>query len=241
VILSPDLSENPLSQTFKNEITRLTEELEAGSPLGEFLPKSIQNLDFADRLLKDWGISHLHIFLTTERIGKKEDKYVVYFVFDNDSIFLIDLQDHNHFYEKRLLEIIDNYNPDFLPKLKGIRPDSFSRELLKNLREKDVGYSISVNGSTFPAGMPRAVDSRYCAEFCHLVEKLQEEFLLNEEQFWLEFNRQVKVENDPDLHLVFDTTMHQIVLVDLKNRVVCNWDSSILVRINSMARSKRLV
>ena len=149
VVISEEMKKNELYNRFKQQVNNVVQSIELDNSIDLYLPKNIGNIIYSDELLADWGISHYHIFKNTDRKGNSDDKYIIFGVFDNETILFIDIQNHKHFLEKKLLEIIDRNNPNYLFKLNTIKGEEIGRNIIKNLREEEVSYVLNVNESVF--------------------------------------------------------------------------------------------
>jgi len=79
--------------------------LRNGGDLSGYLSRNIQKPSKHDFLLYDWGIHHLH-FYSTQSLGQKRSSELLYIFLTEDSVYLIDIKDHDSFEDIDLLEII---------------------------------------------------------------------------------------------------------------------------------------
>ncbi len=241
VVISEEMKNNELYKRFKVQINDVVQSIEKDSSISCFLPKNIGNIIYCDKLLVDWGVSHYHIFTTSDRKDNSDDKYIVFGVFDNETVLFIDIQNHNHFLEKRLLEIIDRYNSDYQFKLNRIKSEKIERDILKNLRKKEVSYVLNINESAFPAGTNRVQNMTFCSKILVYINSLQKELLLNMQNFSEELTQKYNIGKEFDFHLAFDNEKHDIYVLENNNKIKCFWESNYLLILKQMCQFKQLI
>lgn len=146
VFMSKEIKCNAKYQKYKKEIFKLKRLFENGSSIRPFLSDRINNLIYnksEDRLLLDWGLHHIHFYPTDKR-KNKNDNDILFILKQDNNIYFIDIFTHGDFHNYRALEIVHNNweNVLSLYRLKGITPSILTEENFKNLRKKNVGYTI---------------------------------------------------------------------------------------------------
>jgi hypothetical protein len=241
VVISQEMKNNELYNRFKKQIDNVVKSIETDNCISLYLPKNIGNVIYSDKLLADWGISHYHILPERDRKDNSDDKYIIYGIFDNETVLLIDIQDHNHFLEKNLLEIVDKYNPRYLVKLNGINGEKFDRTILKNLRDKKVGYVLDINESAFPTEMHQIQNMTFCSKILCCINSLQKEFLLNIQKFSEELTQKYSIRKEFDFHLAFDNIKHDVYVLENSSKTGCSWESNNLTLLKKMCLFKQLI
>jgi len=241
VVISPEMKSNELFLRFKKQITSVVKSIETDNGLNLYLPKNIGNVIYCDELLSDWGVSHFHIMPITERNGNLDDKYIIYGIFDSETVLFIDIQDHKHFLEKRLLEIVDKYNPEYLFKLNKIKGEMFEKPLIKNLRSKEVSYVLQINESAFPAGMNKVQNITFCSKLLVHINSLPKELMLNFQSFSKELTEKFNISNELDFHLVFDYIKHDVYVLENNSKIGCSWESKNFALLKNMCLFKQLI
>jgi hypothetical protein len=241
VVISQEMINNELYGRFKKQIDNVVKSIESDNCVSLYLPKNISNVIYSDELLADWGISHYHIFPKKDRKGNSDDKYIIYGVFDDQTVFFIDIQDHQHFLEKKLLEIVDNYNPGYLPKLNNINGEKFNRTILKNLREKEISYALNINKSAFSAGMNKVQNMVFCSKILFYINSLQKELLLNVDNFSEELTQKYNIRKEFDFHLSFDNIKRDVYILEKHSKMSCSWESNNLTILKKMCLFKQLI
>ena len=84
-----------------------------GEDLRPHLSRRIQNLDYNDPLLNDWGIHHLHLGTTLDASGFITRTGPVLFArFDNERAFLINVMEHANWSKQEFIRILHENWPD---------------------------------------------------------------------------------------------------------------------------------
>lgn len=98
--------------------------------------------DSEDSLLLDWGLHHIHLFLTNKR-NQQNDNILLFIMKQSDTIYFIDILTHQDFFNFNLLEIIHrNWKTALEPYKVNITPDVLTEKNFRNLRKNNVGYTI---------------------------------------------------------------------------------------------------
>lgn len=219
VYISRELKNNPLYLNFKPNIDSITEALSEGKEILPYLHKDIKNFLFDDGLLRDWGIIHFHLFPIGERKKDGSDNFILYAFPYEDSIILLDISKHN-FRNQELLKILKNNSINLPYSLNGIPPQDITEEEMLILRKLNVGYTIDVEGTCFCGGMKDTEDTRRSMKInidvenilktlSHMLEKISKELYLKSKIL-------------PDIHIVFDSKNHEIILYDKSSSTKIN-------------------
>lgn len=122
---------------FKKRVLEIKKRIEKGVSIKPFLSKGSTRITNKDYLLYDWNIYHLHL----GKLDNKNSKFasrtneLLFIYVTDESIYFIDVLDHNSFTEKKLLSIIRLNWPFLLDEflIEGVL------ELSPILSEDDIG------------------------------------------------------------------------------------------------------
>jgi hypothetical protein len=238
VYISADLQSSDLYRKYLTQVNCIKDMIESGSPVREYLSDKIENIIFTDKLFDDWGILHLHLFKQKERINNPEDNCLLYVIKDDKTVFFIDIQNHQSFFEKRLLEIIDSNITNAPGISDSLKPDNLERSTYKILREKGIGYSVNVNGKSFMTRMNSfQLDGLFCSRFIYLIDSLSSSVFKNYNAITKEMNKNIEVKVEPEFHIGFDTSNNDFILYDKisKTRIDVNFNE--LIQIKNMVKT----
>lgn len=241
VIISDEMKNNELFKKYKKEINNVVKTIESNTNINQYLPKNIGNIIYCDKLLSDWGITHYHIFELEKRKNNPEDKYIIYSISDTETVLLIDIQDHKHFLEKSLLEIIDRYNPKYLMKANNINGELFEKPIINNLRKNGVGYLININGQAFPAGMKKMLYMTFSSQILSMIKSLQKEFELNFDSFIKELQDKYSNIKETNFQLHFDFINHDVYVLETYSKTGCSWESKVFMSLKQMCFNSQLL
>lgn len=146
VLKSKDFSCPP---QHKIGLSLLEKKIEAGQSLKKHLSKNIDNLNYKDGLLNDWGIYHLHLGENLDRDGFiSRTGPVLYARFDHENAYLISVMEHGNWTEQKMIKTIHENWPDSIEsyKLKGVVgvSEKASNEDIGKLRGGGVNTAIEV-------------------------------------------------------------------------------------------------
>lgn len=100
-------------------VRHLAAAAEGGHPLRAHQSKALDDADFDDALLNDWGINHLHLGLAPDR---RRPEYAartgpLLFVFPlRDELFFLDVLDHAAFAQDRLVDVLHRNFPEAIAR-----------------------------------------------------------------------------------------------------------------------------
>jgi len=186
-----------------------------GDNLRPHLSKCIQDLDFKDLLLYDWGISHLHLGITLDDNGFVERTGLILFVrFTEDTAYFLKVlqhgRGHNPWTMQELIRTIHENWPETIAdhRLRGITNtgQQYNDEEYSRLREIRVTVLVGMDDGTVyaPLGGGYATDGtsidvvRSCDYYIQKIRALQaniDQIIVCAEAQGMEFGP------DLDLHL----------------------------------------
>lgn len=134
--------------------------LRNGEDVNSHLSKKALDARFTDLMLFDWGLHHLHLGTEIESdgyINRKGPMLAVKVI--EDHVFIAGIVLHSNgenpeesWIKKELLENLESNWPGILPTLNGISGTSLTTEEIRNLRKKNAGYALDINGISLIAG-----------------------------------------------------------------------------------------
>lgn len=137
----------------------LKDKILKGEDLRPHLSKKIVELDYDDPLLNDWGIHHLHIGTGLDERGFiKRTGPVLFALFDESSVYFINVMAHGAWSNQEMLRILYRNWPDLINKyrLNGIIGSEYSlnNSEIALLRKSNVQTTIEVEPGVvlFPIG-----------------------------------------------------------------------------------------
>ena len=101
-------------------LTEFEDKAKAGANLTPFLTEKLEQADYHDLLLNDWGIQHFHLsrrYRDDGRVGRS--KYLIFAKVTADTIYMIQIYDHNAddvFSRKELIRILCDNWPDMMER-----------------------------------------------------------------------------------------------------------------------------
>jgi hypothetical protein len=241
VVFSSAFINNPLYTKFEKRIKILKQAIETGNNIGLFLSDKIGNIVYNDLLLTDWGITHFHLFYPDERKKDNDDNYVIFSIFDRNTVLFIDIQDHKKFCRKELLEIIQKYNPGFLPTLKGITGEDFEEDKIVMFRKANVSYSLKNGNIVFPTRMNEQINMIYCSKLISLLKCIGDELELNLEQILSELREKHPINKNLDFKLVFSKNNHNIYVHEVNSNIGISWKTDCFNRLTEMCSFKGII
>ena len=150
VIISKELYKSPYYNKYSKVIIHLKDLIEKGEDISAYLSKRIDDIEYNDGLLNDWGIHHLH--LSTKRSNNnnfnKRTGELLFVRFENDKAYFINIYKHNNWAKKEVIKIVHrNWEEDFRSfRLEGVQ--SLSQQIEdkehQKLRNKNINTLIQV-------------------------------------------------------------------------------------------------
>lgn len=126
----------------------LKKRFERGESVIAHMSKQIKGLKFQDKMLFDWGIHHFHLGTTLEEDGffKQYDE-IVYAIVDEHDVYMIAILGHEHWSDKKLLEIILANWPHLLDpyRVDGKPVVNFSSNEVQELRDANVNVMLTLS------------------------------------------------------------------------------------------------
>ena len=121
--------------------------IRSGDDLTPFLSDQIKHRDFQDKLLLHWGIHHFHLGAKMRSDGfvKRTDD-LLYYRFDKDYAYFIDVLPHGYWTEQNLISILHENWPDSIKhfRLPGVKGDSLEDEQIQALRAINSNHCIGM-------------------------------------------------------------------------------------------------
>lgn len=131
----------------------LKQELKDGSCLLSRMSRSAKDLDAVDGMLNDWGIQHFHLGTSPDKDCPdlvQGTKFIAYVYMTDESAYIITIDEHGKWGEKRLLEKLLADFPNALDDWKtdahelSFEVDGKAREML---RRAHINTAVALNGS----------------------------------------------------------------------------------------------
>lgn len=135
---------------------QVEQEIQNGDDLSPRLSRQIYKAQFKDKMLFDFGITHLHLGTTNDArhpglIQGREKILYVRFNHKNEAIFIC-INQHGLWDDRSLLEELDNSFPDelndFVLPSQISSLDNYTDAERVSFKERDVNTSIVINGKT---------------------------------------------------------------------------------------------
>jgi hypothetical protein len=172
---SRELSARTVTDSQGEALSLIERQAREGVNLTPRLSKSILDPEFNDGLLEDWGIHHMHLSNKVQANGFVErDGPLLFVMVHPETMFLVDLRDHDSFADDELLQIVHDNWPDAIADFRapGAVPGSLSPQLSPTSRRKarkrlTVGWQaadgtiyLPPGGGTTTSGLsPEVVDA----------------------------------------------------------------------------------
>lgn len=155
----------------------LKDKIQRGDDLTAHLSIRLDDLEFDDGLLNDWGIYHLHLGTTphpTKPAFVKRTGDVLMARFDNQNAYLIEIVPHQQWTRKRLLEIVHRQWPNTIAQYRvpGRPTQTFTEKQYAQLRKAGVLTMIELDGVGYqPLGGGSATSgvSVYVVNTCNRI------------------------------------------------------------------------
>lgn len=126
----------------------LKDKFEKGISVMPHLSKQIKGLKFQDKMLFDWGIQHFHLGTTLEPDGFiKQYNEILYVIVENDDVYFITVDEHDHWSDIDLLEKVLANWPHLLKSYQtgGTPTVQFSSKEIEALREFNVNTIVTLS------------------------------------------------------------------------------------------------
>ena len=126
----------------------LKEKFQRGESIIPHLSKQILGYKFPDKMLFDWDINHFHLGTTIKADGfvDQHDEIVYAIVTDRD-VYVIDILEHEHWYDISLLEKVLVNWPALLStfRVDGTPVSKFSQEEFTSLRNSNINIMLTLS------------------------------------------------------------------------------------------------
>ena len=136
---------------YSDALAKIESIIQSGGNVIPYLSRKIRKRDYNDSLLNDWGIHHLHLGTQVRSDGFIErTSSLLYCRFLEESAYFINILQHSNWECQKLLTILHENWPEMLSKFRinGIAGDQLSDEEIKELREKNVNYFLTMEDGT---------------------------------------------------------------------------------------------
>lgn len=142
VLISNEFSCPP---SVANGLELLKGKIENGENLTPHLSTLLQNINYNDSMLNDWGIYHLHLGERMLASGFMErSDPLLYARFDHNNFYFVNVYDHNNWTKKEIIRILHDNWPESIKnyKLNGII------RLRHNLNEQEIKHARNAKLNT---------------------------------------------------------------------------------------------
>ena len=149
--------EATIAPAIRAGLTMAVTELESGASLQPRLSRSLNNREFNDLMLHDFGLHHLHLGTTLDRtrlITRTGDLLVV--LVRPDDVYLVDVRAHGCWAQQDLIEIIHRNWPIVLAPFRlNIEPSDspVTSEQRANLRQRRMNAAVEMPDGVVYAGI----------------------------------------------------------------------------------------
>lgn len=120
-----------------------------GLSINAHLSRKIKSLEYDDKMLYDWNVHHLHLGTETDSNtglirGTKE---VAFAVVTDDTVYFIQVFDHNQWSNKDVLNIIESNWPDLLSRyeIEGEPETEFTAANIQDLRTANINTILKLD------------------------------------------------------------------------------------------------
>ncbi len=231
-----DTFARPTNQIIEQGLTLLEEKIRRGDNINPHLNRAMTNVNYADKLLFDWGIYHFHLGMMTDADGfihRTGD--LLYAVVTADKVYCLNVASHGHWADKDFLETIAR-NWDFLLseyELPGVTPTKvFDSTETAALRKVNVnilqqlsngktyvprGGGMLGNGGSSEAQQDRMQLESYIERFAKDIEKKLKEQICKDVKELLTSGGRVKSEIPIVHHYILDRISEDkinLILID---------------------------
>lgn len=218
VYCSKEILKSPLYRAFYKRISIICDALRQGRSIAPYLTNRINNLKFEDRLLNDWGITHLHLQPFEQR-NSATDGILLFAYFYADAVFLLNMGNHGNFTDRTLLRIIDN-NWDLLETFNGITPSNLTDKQIMGLRKNNIVYTLQVNDKVI-ATRTDFMRNRMLppTAIFRALEDIAKVVVSNKSILLDAIKAQLKNNSEIEVHVAFDAKNREVILYDSKTMI----------------------
>lgn len=162
ILVSRELSSNPLLGSEKSAVDEIVDRLESGKSVAPYQSTRMGKVEYRDSMLAFWGIHHLHLNSVTTASSNgfvKRADHLLFIRFAGDVAHLIDILPHTKpndqdvFLDIGLVEIVDRNWPHLHHQLNSVRGATYSESELSSMRKTNTNHMLKVNGRAI---MPRS-------------------------------------------------------------------------------------
>ena len=176
VFISNELYKSYYYNKYKEVITDLKNLIEEGKDISPHLSKKIDNINYNDGLLNDWGIHHLHLSRKKGR-GKFNERTgpLLYVRFEHNRAYFINIYNHKNWCKKEIIEIIHrNWEKDFERfRLKGVESiyPQLDEKDHQALRNSNINTLIQIDNNVVYMGFGLGMSSSGHSQLALLQEQ----------------------------------------------------------------------
>lgn len=153
VYISNELKNSTNFKKYKQELDLIKNTFESGGDIMPFTSKRLKSKTYNDKVLILWNMHHLHLNLDKDENGyvERSDDLLFCMVRD-DSVYMVDITNHNDWANIKLLEIVSNNWSELLDEFeyKNIKI-KYNQTDYEKCRKKNINHLVSVNGKTLGA------------------------------------------------------------------------------------------
>jgi hypothetical protein len=221
---STRMGSNPQRLTFSSAIEEIKRLSNAGLDLSPYQSRRMEQAQFNDRLLNDWGIHHFHLGTSTDPDGYiTRTGPLLFALVTADTLYLLDIMHHGSFVDVDLIEIIHGDWPEVIDSWRYRAPEpapALTPEQRKNIRKNGVNVRVQVSdGTTYlpPGGGQMVSGASTAASVCALTVRVQAAKLQHQMEQALRQNAATCIAalgcepHQLDIHLIFEHGIYYIV------------------------------
>lgn len=147
-VIKSDEFTYPQKPKYKKGVKLIENKIKCGKNIIPHLSSKIENFDYDDAMLNDWGVYHLHLGSKTISSGYFMERTgpLLFVYFTERKAYFIDIMEHGDWAKKEIIEIIHKNWPEIIKshKLKGIEGMKY-KPTEKNRKEfRNAGLSTFV-------------------------------------------------------------------------------------------------
>lgn len=220
----------------KDGLEKIKKRVKNGDNLLPYLSKNLNDLDYDDDMLNDWGVYHLHLGEEIKDSGFVERTGPLLFArFDDEFAYFIDVYEHGVWTKKEIVERIHDNWPDSIKEYRlediiGLSQSCNDKER-KILRDAGVSTLIEVElGVVYaPIGGGYATDGSStevvieCDRYAHILKNYEETIRDNIDKLIsaaLESGKEIK----ESLHFVLQFKEKDIIALETNTQIAVKLD-----------------
>lgn len=220
----------------KDGLEKIKKRVENGDNLLPYLSERINDLDYDDDMLNDWGVYHLHLGEEIKDSGFAERTGPLLFArFDDEFAYFIDVYEHGDWTKKEIIERIHDNWPDSIKEYRlediiGLS-QNFNDEKRKMFRDAGLSTLIEVEPGVVyaPIGGGYATDGSStevvmeCDRYAYMLKDYEETIRNNIDKFISEARESGK-EIKESLHFVLQFKGKDIIALETNTQIAVKLD-----------------